>query len=404
MRTSSSLSSAIATILHRLRSLAIDVLNCAAVRAPKTDETVLGLIDQIAKNHNGTEDEQDRYASSATQAIVHADVKVVERHASQILDLDGLDDKAKDTVCQRVRFSTQSPEDLWIQLTDFCTRSDQRHEVPADLGLAYDLAEALGRHPQFVDPRILPILAQETGDEEKWLESFAVRLAGETKLHKAVAHIVKLLESADDWIFEEGERALSKIGGDEVVEMMGRTFPACGFGFRISAAAILETIHSDLTVETSLRLAQTEEDPDSKGHLIQAGLMNFSTDAIEPARQFVLATPLTPEVLEARRDLLVACKVMGETFPELAAWIEDAKNDAEFRGNWYRKYPFFASLFNEDAELDDELDGELDDEEYEPLPPPDTIIRDVRVGRSEPCPCGSGKKFKKCCLGKRSAV
>lgn len=23
-----------------------------------------------------------------------------------------------------------------------------------------------------------------------------------------------------------------------------------------------------------------------------------------------------------------------------------------------------------------------------------------KVGRSDPCPCGSGKKFKKCCLGK----
>jgi uncharacterized protein len=26
-------------------------------------------------------------------------------------------------------------------------------------------------------------------------------------------------------------------------------------------------------------------------------------------------------------------------------------------------------------------------------------IRRPKVGRSEPCPCGSGKKFKKCCGG-----
>ena len=24
----------------------------------------------------------------------------------------------------------------------------------------------------------------------------------------------------------------------------------------------------------------------------------------------------------------------------------------------------------------------------------------IRLGRNEPCPCGSGKKFKKCCWGK----
>ena len=32
-----------------------------------------------------------------------------------------------------------------------------------------------------------------------------------------------------------------------------------------------------------------------------------------------------------------------------------------------------------------------------------TIVREgVKVGRNEPCPCGSGKKYKKCCLGKQA--
>jgi SWIM/SEC-C metal-binding protein len=29
--------------------------------------------------------------------------------------------------------------------------------------------------------------------------------------------------------------------------------------------------------------------------------------------------------------------------------------------------------------------------------PVKTSIADKKVGRNEPCPCGSGKKFKKCC-------
>jgi hypothetical protein len=28
----------------------------------------------------------------------------------------------------------------------------------------------------------------------------------------------------------------------------------------------------------------------------------------------------------------------------------------------------------------------------------------AKIGRNEPCPCGSGKKYKKCCLGKDQAV
>jgi hypothetical protein len=32
------------------------------------------------------------------------------------------------------------------------------------------------------------------------------------------------------------------------------------------------------------------------------------------------------------------------------------------------------------------------------------VRNDTKVGRNEPCPCGSGKKFKKCCAGKLSLV
>ena len=31
------------------------------------------------------------------------------------------------------------------------------------------------------------------------------------------------------------------------------------------------------------------------------------------------------------------------------------------------------------------------------LNPPKTIVAEKKVGRNEPCPCGSGKKYKKCC-------
>ena len=33
-------------------------------------------------------------------------------------------------------------------------------------------------------------------------------------------------------------------------------------------------------------------------------------------------------------------------------------------------------------------------------PAPQTVIRGDKVGRNDPCPCGSGKKYKKCCGAK----
>lgn len=29
-----------------------------------------------------------------------------------------------------------------------------------------------------------------------------------------------------------------------------------------------------------------------------------------------------------------------------------------------------------------------------------TIVKSEKIGRNDPCPCGSGKKYKKCCMGK----
>jgi len=33
------------------------------------------------------------------------------------------------------------------------------------------------------------------------------------------------------------------------------------------------------------------------------------------------------------------------------------------------------------------------------LHPPAPVLAEAKVGRNDPCPCGSGKKYKKCCAG-----
>ena len=39
------------------------------------------------------------------------------------------------------------------------------------------------------------------------------------------------------------------------------------------------------------------------------------------------------------------------------------------------------------------------DERLQELPR-ERLVRRVKVGRNQPCPCGSGRKFKKCCISK----
>ena len=46
-----------------------------------------------------------------------------------------------------------------------------------------------------------------------------------------------------------------------------------------------------------------------------------------------------------------------------------------------------------DAHLTPERRKEL----YKERKSADTIVKGPKIGRNDPCPCGSGKKYKKCC-------
>ena len=59
--------------------------------------------------------------------------------------------------------------------------------------------------------------------------------------------------------------------------------------------------------------------------------------------------------------------------------------------------------FDEDDERDDPWDDEDDDPDKEDLEPKEPYRAPPKVGRNAPCPCGSGKKYKKCC-GNRGGV
>ncbi len=72
------------------------------------------------------------------------------------------------------------------------------------------------------------------------------------------------------------------------------------------------------------------------------------------------------------------------------------------RSGWEKHYAAAERCFYDDADDDDE--PEYFKEEPQTWHPPVIIKKADKVGRNEPCPCGSGKKYKKCCLVKDEAV
>ena len=59
--------------------------------------------------------------------------------------------------------------------------------------------------------------------------------------------------------------------------------------------------------------------------------------------------------------------------------------------------PLLADLLEERARTDPDAAREASRYRRMELTPTAKQVRSGRVGRNDPCPCGSGKKFKKCC-------
>lgn len=57
------------------------------------------------------------------------------------------------------------------------------------------------------------------------------------------------------------------------------------------------------------------------------------------------------------------------------------------------------SRFDRKQEKSKQIKSGLPGEDEAPLPPPVQPIHKeaAETGRNDPCPCGSGKKYKKCC-------
>jgi len=377
------------------------------------EETLAWAIEQLRPRGQPDDEDEARLTLWLLDALTNAAPELLKAHEAEIRELDAVDEGVREAVDEKILLEGFAADKLWSELEEFCEHSkSEDYLTDEDIDFAHRLVEALGRHPTVFDAKVLEVLSQEiedyTDDPMVWMEPCIVRLAGELRLSEAIPLIVRRLHDDDDILNPDCMRFLVKIGTDQVVDALAADFPKADWGFRASAAEVFEHIHSDRSVERCLALLDTEEDPALKCRLAQSVVMNFTDEALEPARRLVLDNDLDPDLIEVRNALLAASALMGIEFPESDRWREESKHDVEFRKKWYAEH--VPLNLNGDEEEDEYWDEEEEDEYWdeeeeddydEPLPPSDTVVHEERkIGRNDPCPCRSGKKYKKCCLRK----
>jgi hypothetical protein len=365
----------------------------------QTEETLGWAIEQLRQCRQPDDVDEEQLTLWLLDALKSAHPDLLKAHRGEIRDLEAVDDEVDEAVEDRILLHGLTAEELWAELEEFCEdNKSEDYLTEGDVDSAHRLVEALGRHTGVYDDRMLSLLAEEiedyTDNPMLWMEPCIVRLAGELRLQRAIPLVIKKLH--EETLESDCTRFLVKIGTDEVVDALAADFARAAWRFRVSAAEILGRIHSNRSVERCLALLDSEEELVVKCRLCCSALLNFTDDSIEPARRLILGNDRDPDLTDVRNDLVAVTMLMGIDLPESERWKEDAKHDVEFRKKWYAEHV--------PPDMDDDEDEDLDDyEDYgdEPLPPLDTAVREEKkIGGNDPCPCGSGRKYKKCCLKK----
>jgi hypothetical protein len=346
--------------------------------------------------------------------LSNADAEILSRHKRAILDVKGLDDEVVEIVGERIDLLTAGDDFCWRELEKFCVASKSIEDISeVDLDHAYALCEAIGREEDKYAEKVLAILGEKIEDCEStpkvWMETFAVRMAGEMRLQAAILLIIaKLKEGGEEaeWLGEQCESALVRIGGDTTIAAVAEMFRQGDWHLRMAACNVLQHVHSDLAVTTALEVLPVEEDSTIRAFLAAGLASHLAFEAIEPIRQIVRDGTYDARDADLKRDVVVAATLMDVEFPERERWkaeveqkrleLENKRLEQEserLRREIHRLKSKAKRLTQQKRRLLRQR-PEQNEPEKEESPK-------ERIGRNDPCPCGSGKKFKKCCLKKQ---
>jgi uncharacterized protein YecA (UPF0149 family) len=161
-----------------------------------------------------------------------------------------------------------------------------------------------------------------------------------------------------------------------------------------------------------LELLKSETDRTNRT-LFAEGLCKLAItngDALQQLREMISSEKWDRTMLDLDADVVSLFTMVGHQIPELPRWranLEDEKTrrmkTRKAHKAWFersvRKSRALTSAFADGLEDDLDLLWALPSlDPAEPMAAPVSIRRSApKVGRNDPCPCGSGKKHKKCC-------
>jgi hypothetical protein len=391
---------------------------------PQTDASVRRLLDALAGN--APENFEFHYQHAARDV----DLPVLIRNRELLLGCPALLPHVRDHLELRLELVNQPAASAWDRLMEngrelkgFSAMSFNTSDTDA-------LVEAAARGGADICARAMRMMNKPEANED-WREIFAIRVLGTARYEPAVDALVNKLSIDADVLREESNRALVRIGTPQVIEKVLAFYPHQPWDLRLYASSSAENIKRVESEAALLSMLQVElafeTDPDYDDEsepLVDEILQGISglcsLAGLEESRRLIEEDPQDGEMLELCKGLLATATMCGVALPDESRWrtavkAYEARMEAEvrrfetdplmrtLRDNWREMGFSFpaAPRTQEDDDQPESYSPELFSEaEFDDPPISHAPIRNAspKIGRNDPCPCGSGQKYKKCCL------
>ena len=384
---------------------------------PQTDSSLRRLIEKLG----GTSSELFEFQYQ--HAARNMELSVLERNRAEFLACPQLLPHVRKHLEMRLNLLEQTPAEAWDRLMQHGRELGNEYVGQFNSSESDALIEAAARGGAAICEQAVLMLEDESATAD-WREIFAVRVLGRARYEPAIDALVKKFAIDTDILREDVSRALARIATPRVVESIVDFYPGKPWHVRLYAHGPIVHIKLPQSEEGLLKLLGLElaldADPkydDEGSPLIDSVLIDLaqlgSLAGLEESRKFITRFPQDPEALDLCECLLATAVMWGTTLPEEAAWRTEAKkvNDrvsaarADFgemfgrmRDQWRKTGVNFAPAA--ETKVDRTFSEAIP---LRSLPDPSDVrpepIRNTapKVGRNDPCPCGSNKKYKKCC-------
>lgn len=375
-------------------------------------QTIDWLIRELSAGEK-IEDEGDDelYRDALSDCLIAADLDLLVAREDDLLGKTLLSEKYLTAVTQRLQLRNCDQATAWRMLDDFCEANKAEFDGSLEkLSEGRRIVEVLARQPDLDRERVLSILSEEVSDYTNnpmaWKEWLAVILAGEAKIEAAVPLLLDKMSQDDDYVPESCGAALARIGTEEILAEVGRRFTDEHENFKWASLDIFEGVHSESCLRLGIELLNNEPVDDIQIQLAYAVASQFDTAGIEAAATVFRRYDITWQTVDLAERLVVACTALNYKIADLKYWQQTIADGPSSGGLWSD---------DEDEDFDDDWDHY--DKTLSPLMIPTSLLPPAprepfpnllnapashkqKIGRNDPCPCGSGKKFKACCLGK----